>query len=111
MCGDDDDDESAAGGRVRAAWQEVLGEKRGRARAANKHEKALADVFPFCDNKSPLSIVSSIIQHQNIHLPIADKDGIDSKFVTEVIFRCVLIWWIYLQLAVAPLIPRGGVGK
>lgn len=75
------------------------------ARAANKHENARPR-FPFCDNKSPQSIVTSIIQCQNIYLPIADKDRIEGKFAMGVIFRYVLICRIYLQLAFALLIPR-----
>lgn len=75
-------------------WQEVW-EKRGEV--ANKH-RSIFLCFPFC--------VSSIIQCQNIYLPISDKDRIEGKFAVGVIFRHVLIAWIYLQLAFALLISR-----
>lgn len=83
----------------------VAGSVRKEARTANKHENT-RPCFPFCENKSPQSIVSSIIQCQNIYLPITDKDGIEGKFAMGVIFRYVLICRIYLQLAFTPLIPR-----
>ncbi len=85
-----------------AVRREVLKKE---ARTANKHENT-PPCFPFCDNKSPQSIVSFIIQCQNIYLLIADKDRIEGKFAMGVIFRYVLICRIYLQLAFALLIPR-----
>lgn len=59
----------------------------------------------------PSKSVSFIIQCQNIYLSIADKDRIEGKLAMRVIFRYVLICWIYLQLAFAASHIMGGVGK
>lgn len=93
-------------GKDRGAERGVAGSGREEAeKVANKH-RSILPCFPFCDNKSLQSIVSSIIQCQNIYLSIADKDRIEGKFAVGVIFRHVLICWIYLQLAFALLILR-----
>lgn len=93
----------------RAVWQEVPGKRR---KVANKHQSVLPCFSPFRDNKSLRSIVASIIQGQNIYLPVADKRRIEGKFAVGVIFRRVLICRIYLQLAFAtPSNTVGGVGE
>lgn len=57
------------------------------------------------------SIVRFVIQCQNIYLSIADKCRMEGKFAMQVIFRYVLICWIYLQLAFGASNIMGGVGK
>lgn len=93
----------------RAVWQEVPGKRR---KVANKHQSILPCSSPFRDNKSLRSIVTSIIRCQNVYLPVADKRRTEGKFAVGVIFRCVLICRIYLQLAfAAPSNTAGGVGE
>lgn len=67
--------------------------------------------FQFVTTDPSKSIVGFIIQCQNTYLSIADKDIIEGKFAMRVIFRYVLICWIYLQLAFAASNIMGGVGK
>lgn len=80
------------------------------ARTANKQEDTLP-CFPFLDNKSPQSIVTSIIQCQNIYLPITDKDRIEGKFAMGVIFRCVFDLRDLPPACIRPPNTEGGVGK
>lgn len=92
-------------GKARGAEHTVAGSVREEVRGS-KQTREYFLCFPLCDNKSLQSIVSSIIQCQNIYLPIKDEDRIEGKFAVGVIFRHVLIAWIYLQLAFALLISR-----
>lgn len=101
------DDESAAKERWRhrVRKKSVKKKKKKREQQANMKKKYSA-MFSILWQQIPTGFVSFIIQCQNIYLPITDKDRIEGKFALGVIFRYVLICRIYLQLAIALLIPR-----